>query len=232
MLKFFEKNPKILAVMSERGDGSMKLFADANLNLENRKRFFEKIGISKSRIISAEIIHGTKVEIVSNTSPELVLGADGLITKDRNVFLSATVADCIPVYFHEPQEKIVAVIHCGWRGIVGGIIENVIEKILEIQGKAENLRVALGPGIDRCHFEIKKDVLDDFASHLEFIIRKDDKIFVDLKGIIKKQLLAKGVDLKNLENNNDCTVEKNTYFSFRRDKPKLTEAMIAVIGLE
>ena len=231
MIKFFENIPKVLAVMSEREDGSMKLFADIGLNLEKRKIFFEKIGISKNKIISAEIIHGTSVEIVDNKSPKLILDADGLITKNKHVFLSATVADCIPVYFYEPKEKIVAVIHCGWRGIVGGIIKNATKKILALKGKTESLKVVLGPGINKCHFEIKEDVLDKFANHIEFIIKKDNKIFVDLKGIIKEQLIASGVDLKNIENNDECTMEKDNYFSFRRDKPKLIEAMIAVIGL-
>ncbi|HRZ34032.1 MAG TPA: peptidoglycan editing factor PgeF [Candidatus Moranbacteria bacterium] len=232
MIKFFQNIPEILAVMSEREDGSMKLFKDSDLNLENRKRFFEKIGIGENKIIAAEIVHGIKVEIVNNSSPNFILEADGLITRDKNIFLSATMADCIPVYLYESEKKIIGVIHCGWRGIVSGIIGNAIKETLSIGGKTENLKIALGPGINSCHFEIKDDVLDRFGSYPEFVIRREGKIFVDLKGIIKEQMVDLGIDYKNIENNEECTMEDDRYFSFRRDKPKVTEAMVAVIGLK
>ena len=232
MIKFFENIPELTAVMSEREDGSMKLFKDSSLNLENRARFFKKIGIIKNKIIAAEIVNGTNVEIVDNASPEIIPGTDGLVTNDKNTVLSITVADCIPVYFYEPEHKIIAIVHCGWWGIVGEIIKKAIEKISELGGRAESLKVALGPGINKCHFEIKEDVLDKFSNYPEFVIRREDKIFVDLRGMIGRQLNDANINLKNLEDNNECTVENNRYFSFRRDKPKVIEAMVVVISLE
>lgn len=222
--------PEVWAMMSEREDGSMKLFKNSGLNLENRAKFFEKIGIDKDRVIAAEIVHGTKVEVVDSSSPRFVLEADGLVTEDENIFLSITVADCIPVYFYEPGNKIFGILHCGWRSIVGGIIKNGIEKVVNLGGKVENLKVALEPGINKCHFEIGKDVLDKFKEYLEYIERRDEKIFVDLKGIIKKQLADFGIKIENIEDNPECTFESERYFSFRRDKTEPIEAMVAVIG--
>ena len=132
MIKFFENIPEVVAVMSEREDGSMKLFRDNNLNLENRANFFEKIGIGKNKIIAAEIVHGTTVAIVDRASAGIILGADGVVTKDENIFLSVTVADCIPVYFYDTENKIIGLVHAGWRGIVGGIIENAVKEILDL----------------------------------------------------------------------------------------------------
>lgn len=232
MTKFFENIPGISAIMSERKDGSMKLFRDSELNLENRAKFFEKIGIDKNKVIAAEIIHCANVAIIDDASPEIVLGADSLVTKEKNIFISVTVADCIPVFFYETEHGIIALAHCGWRGIVDGIIENTLEKIQELGGKAENLKIALGPGINKCHFEIKEDVLEKFSGYPEFVSKRDGKIFIDLKGIIMGQLAGFGINLENIENNNYCTMESNKYFSFRRDKPKITEAMVAVIGIK
>lgn len=232
MIKFFENIPEVLAVMSERGDGSMKLFKDSDLNLENRMNFFERIGVDKNKVIAAEIVHSANVGIVNSVSSEVISGADGLVTRNKNVFLSVTVADCIPVYFYEPKHQIVALAHCGWRGIVGGIIKNTLEKIQELGGKNENLKIALGPGINNCHFEIQKDVLDEFSAYPEFVIRREEKIFVDLKGIIEKRLVELGINPESIENNNDCTMENDRYFSFRRDKPEKTEAMVAIIGMK
>lgn len=231
MISFFTKFPELLALMSEREDGSMKLFAGSGLNLENRKRFFQKIGISKNKIIAAEIVHGNKVEIVDDASSEMILGADGLVTKSGSIFLSITIADCIPVYFYEPQQKIIGIAHCGWRGIIAGVAENTVEKIIELGGNIENIEIAFGPGINVCHFEIQDDVLNKFNDYPEFTIRKDEKIFVDLKGIIKKQLGNLNIAFENIEDNEECTMESDRYFSFRRDKPEKVEAMIAVIGM-
>ena len=233
MIKFFQNKLEVLAVMSERNDNSMKLFIDSDLNLENRKRFFKKISISKRKIIAAEIVHGNKVEIVEEKSKEMIMGADGLITKDNNVFLSVTIADCIPVFVWESKAKIVGIAHCGWRGIISGIIENIIKKVIESGGKVENIKIAMGPGINQCHFEIREDVLDKFNKFSEFVLERDGKIFVDLKGIIKKQLSELEINFRSIENNSECTMEnEQKYFSFRKDKPEKVEAMVAIIGMK
>lgn len=230
MIRFFENISEVLAVMSERKNGSMKLFKDNNLNLENRESFFQKIGIRQDKVISAEIVHGAHVEVVDDLSSEIILGADGMVTQRKDIFLSVTVADCIPVYLYDVEQKVIGIAHCGWRGIIGGIIENTMNAVFRIGGNAKNLRVALGPGINSCHFEIGEDVLSEFMRYTEQVVYRDGKIFVDLKGIIGKQLSDFGVCLENIEDAHVCTAENSSFFSCRRDRPKVTEAMIALIG--
>ncbi len=232
MLKFFQKFENVTAVMSLKEDGSMKLFKDGDLNLKNREKFFNKIGISDKNVVSAEIIHGNKAEIILNNNLKMIPGTDALATSEKNIYLSITVADCVPAFFYEPEKKIIAIAHAGWRGIVAGIIGTTFTKILELGSKAENLQVAMGPGINACHFEIKENIVDKFAVYSSYVIKRDNKIFVDLKGILKRQLLNLGVKEENIENNNDCTFENGKYFSSRRDKPQVIEAMIAVIGMK
>lgn len=230
MLKFFADKKEILAIMSEKPDGSMKIFENG-ANNENRSSFFEKNKINKDDIFSAEIIHGNKVEIVDRNFPKIIKGADALVTREK-IFLSVTVADCIPIYFYDNKSNVVGIAHAGWRGITKGIIKNTLDKIIEIGGTSDNINVILGPGLRACHFEIKEDILDNFRKWAEFIIRKDDKIFVDLFGIIKKELLNNKVLEKNILDFGECTFDnKEKYFSYRRDRPEIIEAMIAVIGM-
>lgn len=218
--------------MSEKQDGSMKLFKDDSANMENRNKFFKSVDIDSGQVISAGIANGTNVKIVFANSPKIIYEADGLVTNDKNTFLSITTADCIPVYFYEPENGISGIAHCGWRGVIDGIIKNTLNKIFELGGKTENLAVALGPGICKDHFEIKEDALDKFSDYPEFVIRSNGKIFVDLKGIIKKQLGDFKIKSEKIEDNPECTFESGKYFSFRRDKPEAVEAMIAVIGIK
>jgi YfiH family protein len=232
MINFFNNFPEILAVLSEREDGSMRLIQNGggDSNSENRKKFFEKIGIGEKKVIAAKLAHTTRVEIVDRSSPNFFEDTDGLVTKDANIYLSVTVADCIPVFLFDPGRKIVGVLHCGWRGIVAGIIESAIEKMSQLEGEPKNLKIVLGPGICKRHFEIKDDVLNEFGKYSKYTERSGGKIFVDLKGIIKKQLDVSGVRSENVEDIRECTVENLNYFSYRRDKSKEVKAMAAVIG--
>ncbi len=230
MKKFFEKFSGVYAVLSEREDGSMKMLGDGG-NEENRNSFFEKNGINPNNVVSAYLENKTNVEIIEDNNLKVISSVDGLIT-NNNISLAITVADCIPVFFFESEKRIIAIAHAGWRGVVGDIVPKTIEKIKKLEGKAENIKIALGPGINNCHFEIKKDVLSYFEKYNEFIIKRDAKIFIDLKGILKEQLKNNGVSLENIENDNECTFESEKYFSYRRDNPEVIEAMMAVIGFK
>ncbi|EKE20791.1 MAG: hypothetical protein ACD_7C00483G0002 [uncultured bacterium] len=230
MIKFFEDKIDILAVMSEKKDGSMKLLGDDSDN-ENRNKFFKKNKIDKIKVISAGMIHGNKVVIVDNESPQIIPGADALVTKEK-VFLAITIADCVPVYFYDEKNKIIGLAHAGWRGVTGDIMGNTLKRMLKLGAKVEEIKVVLGPGIRKCHFEIKEDILDNFKKYPQFIISKEDKIFIDLFGIIKKELLEAGVLARNIHDSKECTFEnKEKFFSYRRDKPEVVEVMMAIVGL-
>lgn len=238
MIKFFEKYPEITAVMSEKKDGSMKFFKTGVLNLENqenRQQFFAESGIEKDKVIYAYLKNGVNVTTVEDNKLKIIPETDALITRQKNLYLSVTVADCVPVLFYDTSAKIIGIAHAGWRCIVGGIIKNTVQKITESGGRPENIVIALGPGINVCHFSIKADVLDEFKDYKEFLIEKDSQQFVDLKGIIKKQLLDLGIKPENIENNNECTFNNaDRYFSYRRDKmdQENMEIMLALIGMK
>src|SRR3989338_7382185 len=103
--------------------------------------------------------------------------------------------------------------------------KNIIRTMVKNCGaKADKILVGIGPGIQSCHFEIKKYPFS--------IIKKEGGIFIDLSEIIFQQLKKSGLLLNHIEKSEECThCLKEKYFSYRRDKPKTLEAMIAYIGL-
>ncbi|KKP68765.1 MAG: hypothetical protein UR66_C0003G0030 [Candidatus Moranbacteria bacterium GW2011_GWE1_35_17] len=208
----------------------MKLLGD-DFNNENRSKFFKKNKINKRKVISAGMIHGNKAVIVTSKSPQIIPGADALVSKD-DLFLAITIADCVPVYFYDEKNKVIGLAHAGWRGIIGDIAGNTLREMLKLGAKTEKIKVVLGPGIRKCHFEIKEDILDNFKKYPQAIILKEDKIFADLFGIIKKQLLNFEIKEENIFESGECTFEnKEKFFSYRRDKPEVVEVMMAVIGI-
>lgn len=230
MLKFFEQFTEVIAVMSEKEDGTMRL-RDKDENMENRIRFFEKAGINNNRVVGAKLEQGVNVKIISDNKEKIISETDAFVTKEKNIFLSITTADCLPVFFYGPQAKIIGIAHAGWRGMAGGVIENTIEKIIELGGEAKNLKVAIGPAINQCHFEAGGEVAEKFKNYQEYILKKNNKYFIDLRGIAKSKLNELGVKSDNIEDHNICTFSSPNLFSFRRDKPEIVEAMVAVIGM-
>lgn len=231
MVKFFKNHKNILAVMSEKKDGSMKLLGSIR-DEKNRNDFFLQCGIDGKKIVAANLVHGNDAVIVNNKSSRIVNGADALVTRE-NIFLSLTVADCIPVYFYDEKNKIIGLAHAGWRGVIGEVIKNTLLEVMRLGAEVETISVVLGPGIKECHFEVQKDVSDKFKKYPQFIKRKRKKIFIDLFGIIKKQLLDFGIRKGNIFTSPECTFEdEKRYFSYRRDKPKVAEVMMAIIGMK
>ena len=230
MEKYFLEFPEVLAVISEKEDGSMKIFRDGR-NRKNRDDFFLSLGIDTRDVLGAEQIHSPKVEIVSSQSPEIVRGVDALVTQEAGIFLSVTVADCVPVFFYETDKRIVGIAHAGWRGISEGIVGNTITRMMEFGGDLAQTHIALGPGIGTCHFEIGEDVAKIFSGYEKHIIRREEKIYADLKKIIFDQAEAQGVDPANMALSDKCTFCDRKYFSYRRDRPEEVKAMVAVIGI-
>ena len=237
----FEKYPEIFAVVSEKKDGSMKIFSDKSrdlLTMENRKKFFVKKDIRFENVSSALLCHGNKIEkITSKNKGKIFEGVDGLLTREKEVFLSVTIADCLPVFFYEPSKNIIAIVHAGWRGLQKGIIEEMINEIVSEGGLSENIIAGIGPAIGVCHYEVGEDVAQEFSRYgSEIRKEKNGNIFLDLKRIAQLQLIENGILVDNIEINKECTFcEKGRYFSFRRDSGGdvlKMEAMIAIIGLK
>lgn len=232
MLKDFKE---IIFGISERHNGKMKL---ANLDhdqaTKNRQVFFQEKGIDNHQVVSAALANGLEIKIVdSGDAGQMIPGVDALITSQQDLVLAITVADCAPVYIYDVEHKVIALVHAGWRGVLGNIIGKTISLMQEkFSSSSKDLHVFVGPHLKVCHFEVQADVAEMFKKYESFIARREGEIYIDLTGIIKKQLLEVGVLAENTEFNPDCTycADKN-YFSWRRDKPQTVEAMLAYLGI-
>lgn len=248
MLRFFTQFPEITAVLSEKQDGSMKVFPERpEENRKNREGFFTGQGIPADSVVSAELVHGTKTEIITKQDVShdgrssfiryggdgrVIPGADALVTKEKNLFLSVTAADCLPIFLYDPVEQVIGIAHAGWRGMMDGVIGKTVEAMTGCGATAGNISAAFGPSIRQCHFEIGKDVVPRFAGYEQHSIERDNKLFVDLQGIAGEQLQKAGILGENIEADTFCTFcEQGRFFSYRRDKPEQVQVMVAAIGM-
>jgi YfiH family protein len=220
--------------LSEKADGAMNIrlpILDKQC-LQNRSKYFDKLGININNVVSTNLIHGTNIVVVDEKDKgKIILNTDGLITAKQNIFLTVTVADCAPIYFFDEKKNIVGLAHAGWRGIVKNISKSLIEKMTsEFGSNPTDISVHIGPHLQKCHFEIKDDIVSEFDN--DFILKEDGVIKVDLLSMLKQQLLSLGVKSENISSSDECTYcNRDKYFSYRRDKPNKVQSMIAYIGM-
>ena len=200
---------------------------------QNRNAYFEKININPKKVVSAEIVHGNNVSAVdADHSGKIITSADGLVTQNKNIYLSITSADCLPIFLYEPEKEITGIIHAGWRSLDGNILTNALEHIIGFGGVPKNILTGIGPAICQNHYEVGPEAAEKFTKYQEAVKREGDKIFLDLKKIAILQLTKAGIAENNIEISPECTFElPEKYFSARRDKPDEVETMIAVIGI-
>ena len=130
--------------------------------------------------------------------------SDGHLTRAEGLGLLVLVADCLPVALAAPGQ--VAMLHCGWRGLAGGIVERALAAFDTPPA------AAIGPGIGRCCYEVGEEVLAAFAD-LDGVA---DGRMLDLRAVAERRLRAAGVE--HVEHVDECTsCRPDLFFSHRRD---------------
>jgi hypothetical protein len=108
----------------------------------------------------------------------------------------------------------VAVLHAGWRGLAGGVIDEGIRAIRELGGSGP-LAAAVGPGAGPCCYEVGEEVHEVFASRFPGARHGAN---LDLKAIARSTLERAGVD--HVHDVGLCTIcsDPELFFSHRRDR--------------
>lgn len=172
---------------------------------------------------------------------------DGLITNEPGVVLLAYFADCVPLYFVDPVNKVIALSHSGWKGTVQGMGEATLQKMAQEFGtNPENVHVAIGPSICQDCYEVSQDLVDAFEKDFWPRYQLDDALFMkpileemendrpalflskgngkyqlDLWLANKLVLLKSGITKEHMEITNVCTCcNPDLLFSHRASKGK------------
>jgi YfiH family protein len=155
-------------------------------------------------------VHGTTVLRVNRPTRAVpaLPEADGQATAQAGIALMVMVADCLPIAL--AAQGAVAMLHAGWRGLAGGILE---EGVRELGGEGP-LVAAIGPGAGACCYEVGEEMHQTFASYGPTARAGRN---LDLKRIAREQLERAGVDTIN--DIGLCTIcaEASLLFSHRRD---------------
>ena len=169
---------------------------------ENRRRLLARAGVED--VAFGHQVHGTRLVEWDAPSGRPLEEADAHATSEPGLALLVLVADCLPVALSGGDR--VAMLHCGWRGLAGGIVESALATFDEPPA------AALGPCIGRCCYEVGQEVLDAFAD-LDGVAQGR---MLDLRAVAEAKLRAGGVSA--VEHVDVCTsCNPDLLFSHRRD---------------
>jgi YfiH family protein len=217
-------------LISQVHDGNMKLGTPGAAT--RRASYYESLGIDPTQVAAAELAHGCTVAMVeASQRGQTIPQTDGLITTDPTTWLSITVADCLPVVLYQPG-RVVALLHCGWRGLAGGIIPQAIAMMAEkLSLPAKELSVWIGPGIEAKDYEVGAEFAARFAQYPRAIERQGEKTYLDLRMIAMAQLTQAGVKKSATHSIDVCTYCTPTLFSARRDQTDPVQALMVLAHL-
>jgi len=189
--------------------------------LKNLDRVAKKMTCKKKFLITLNQTHSNKViHFKSEKDIKNKLVGDAIVCEIKNIGISILTADCAPILFYDPKKKIVGCAHAGWKGALGGIIQNTVKKFNELNSNNNDLIAVIGPCIDKKNYEIKENFFRKFISanknNKNFFEKVSDKsYFFDLRGFINKEIL--NLNIKNIENiEMDTFSNKKYFYSYRR----------------
>jgi len=231
----FEQLPSIRHALFLRLDADKSLPSDARFS---EAGFLERAGLPAETLVTLHQVHGSSCIHATRNNASLVNSSSGdcLIASEPGIAIAVRTADCFPVLVANMREKVVSCVHAGWRGIARGVIETSLEKMAnDFSCTSEDAYVALGPGIEKCCYEVKEDTIDFFKSfhvNIERFIKRsqNNAYFLSLSEIIADKLLNAGVHDDRIVRTGSCTFCSDLKLpSFRRDGKRSQRTLSAIM---
>ncbi len=168
---------------------------------------------------------------------------DAVVTFERDFPIGVKTADCVPILVYAPDKHGIAAIHAGWKGTLGGIVDNVMDILLEKGVDPAQLKVAFGPSISKEVYEVSEDLAQSFveAGFGEYVLApKGDnkKPHIDLQGVNMERFIRRGVKPENIKPHTGCSYSSRMedgspmYASHRRSGGALARMLTCIMLLD
>ena len=226
MIRWEAPGPYLVAFSTRVGGVSEGPYESRNLGIltgddpqrvvENRAGLADEVGVDPNRARMGWQQHGPEVR---KASPEGILTpgtrhepCDGWWSDEPGQAMVVLTADCLPVAIARADEDrpALAVLHVGWRGLLGGIVANGVGTL-----GGGRFAAAIGPGIGPCCYEVGPDVSGPFVDRFGSGVVVDGKL--DLWQATASALTDAGVE--EVERTDLCSsCQPELFFSHRRDR--------------
>jgi YfiH family protein len=167
-------------------------------------------------LLLAKQIHSARVVEASewgDSPPE----ADAIVTDRAGQLIGIATADCAPVLLADAESGVVGAAHAGWRGAVGGVLENAVEAMVSLGARRERIAATIGPSIAQASYEVDAAMRDKFPAdaHRFFAPGTPGHWQFDLPGFVAARL--READVAKIEDlAEDTYTQPARFYSFRR----------------
>lgn len=188
---------------------------------ENRARMASALGVAPERLINAYQVHSPDVIVADEPwTRETRPRVDAIVTRVSGLAIGVSTADCGPVLLADAEARIIGAAHAGWKGALGGVVENTLAAMEGLGANRGRIVAALGPMIRQPSYEVGPEFVDRFcaadAENARFFApspREGHALF-DLAAYVAERLRRAGVEA--VEDIGVCTYTDPRFFSYRR----------------
>jgi polyphenol oxidase len=219
------------AFFTRQGGVSEGLFASLNTGrgsgddaahvAENRARAAAELGRTAAELSTCYQMHSAHPVVIDAGLGEARPEGDAVVTCASGVLCGALAADCAPVLIADPEARVVAAVHAGWRGALAGVVEAAVEAMVSLGASPARMSAAVGPCIGPASYEVGLEFLDAFVA----VDRANGELFrpgagpekrlFDLPAFVLSRLAAAGVPRAEWTGH-DTLTDAARFFSNRR----------------
>ena len=193
---------------------------DPEAVIENRARAAAAFDVDPGRLLTVYQIHSATAVSAGEPFAERPQ-ADAVASATPGLMCGALAADCAPVLIVDPEARVVAAAHAGWRGALGGVVEAAVLRMTELGARPSRMLAAVGPCIGPASYEVGLEFLEAFTGADPTSARffrpgaRADKRLFDLPGFVLSRIAAAGVGEAEWIGR-DTLAEPDVFFSNRR----------------
>jgi len=228
LIDWVAPGPYRVAFSTRHGGVSEGAYSSLNLGMrteddparvvENRRRLCDAVDVDPDGATMAWQRHGatvTRAQPRGIVTPGTVYAhCDGLWSDEPGRAMLLLTADCLPIAIARREggqaPPAVAILHAGWRGLLGGVVGAGVRAL-----GARALAAAIGPGIGPCCYEVGEEVASPFREAFGDDVVRDGRL--DLWTSAERALRAAGCDrVERFDSCTSCGGER--FFSHRRDR--------------
>lgn len=195
----------------------------------NRGELCKALGLDPKKLTAPYQTHSTSIVDVHKShvgrgglDPNTrIPQTDGLCTDMTGVPLIVMTADCVPVVFFDVERGVVGAVHAGWKGILGGILENMGATLKDKYGCDPGaVEVVMGPCIGPDRYRVGDDLLSRLRKEdSDAVLKKNGNHFIDLRRWCELRLLSSGFSEGKISFADFCTAaNRHLFYSYRADK--------------
>lgn len=233
---------KVRGVVWGRERGDFGIEAPGSLSLHEKAA--QEIGIPRGRLIFPMIEHGSTIGVFGKTDVVSIdhlrwrteVPCDGFIlSSNGKIGIAYMPADCsVLVLFGERRgESFLALVHCGWRGILSGIIGKAVHMFCDLGIVRANIRALTTPCIGPCCFAVGAPVMEMFLKRFPGVHLRSRTKDTGEPSIHLRKLIAQEVEESNIACftiMSGCTkCDAKKYWSHRRGDKERNLVAVALV---